>query len=318
MELEQFRHFLKIAELRNFTRAADSVGLSQPALSRSIARLETELGQPVFERQSRQLALTEAGHLLLGRAQQILALVDDTCVEISDDGQCGRVRVAAIPTIAPFFLPKLLTRFRAEFPQARVIVQEDTTDNLLKKLSDREIDVAIMARPLDARSLEIEDLFEEELLLVMAADHPLQDKKQIRIADLESLPFVLLGEAHCLTGNVLSFCQQKAFQPLAVERTSQLATVQELVALDHGISLIPAMARQFDTNPSRTYRSLSGSKPTRKIVMVSNPHRFQSRLRQGFKQLLRSCSPGWCGTRESSPSEPVTPRQNPVPSPAPK
>ena len=195
MELEQLRHFLKVAEFSNFTRAADAIGLSQPALSRSIARLEEELGQPVFERQTRQLALTEAGQLLLGRAQQILSLVDDTRAEISDDGQTGRVRVAAIPTIAPFFLPEFLKRFRVASPQAKVIVREDTTDNLLKKLSDGEVDVAIMARPLEAKYLEIEDLFEEELLLVMAANHPLRNKKQIRITDIESLPFVLLGEA---------------------------------------------------------------------------------------------------------------------------
>lgn len=288
MELEQLRHFLKVTEFSNFTRAADAVGLSQPALSRSIARLEKELGQPVFERQTRHLALTEAGQLLLGRAQQILSLVDDTRAEICDDGQTGRVRVAAIPTIAPFFLPELLKRFRAESPRANVIVQEDTTDKLLKKLSDGEVDVAIMARPLEAKYLEIEDLFEEELLLVMAADHPLRNKKQIRIVDIESLPFVLLGEAHCLTGNVLSFCRQKAFQPFAIERTIQLATVQELVSLNHGVSLIPAMARHLDTSKRRSYRSLSGTKPTRKIVMVSNPYRFQSRLLQGFKQLLRS------------------------------
>lgn len=290
MELEQLRHFLKVAEFSNFTKAANAVGLSQPALSRSIARLEAELGQPVFERQTRHLALTEAGQLLLGRAQQILSLVDDTKVEIGDDGQTGRVRVAAIPTIAPFFLPELLKRFRAESPRASVIVQEDTTDNLLKKLSDGEVDVAIMARPLEASYLEIEDLFEEELLLVMAADHPLRHKKQIRITDIEALPFVLLGEAHCLTSNVLSFCRQKAFQPLAIERTSQLATVQELVSLDHGVSLIPAMARHLDTSKRRSYRSLSGTKPTRKIVIVSNPYRFQSRLLKAFKQLLRSCS----------------------------
>ena len=290
MELEQLRHFLKVAEFSNFTRAADAVGLSQPAISRSIARLEEELGQPVFERQTRHLALTEAGQLLLGRAQQILSLVDGTKAEIGDDRHTGRVRVAAIPTPAPLIPPELLKQFRAESPQANVIVQEDTTDILLKKLSDGVIDVAIMARPLEARYLEIEDLFEEELLLVMAADHPLQNKKQIRITDIESLPFVLLGEAHCLTGNVLSFCRQKAFQPLAIERTSQLATVQELVSLDHGVSLIPAMARHLDTSKRRCYRSLSGTKPTRKIVIVSNPYRFQSRLLKAFKQLLRSCS----------------------------
>src|SRR5215471_17152727 len=108
MELEQLRQFMKVAEFGNFTRAAEAVGLSQPALSRSIGRLEEELGQPVFERQTRQVTLTDAGKSLHARAQQIVSLAEDAKSEISDDGQTGRIRVGAIPTIAPFFLPCFL------------------------------------------------------------------------------------------------------------------------------------------------------------------------------------------------------------------
>ena len=280
------RHFIKVAEYENFTKAADQVGMSQPAISRSIARLEEELGQPLFERQTRRVVLTDAGTLLLARAQQILSLVADVKAEIGDDGQTGVVRVAAIPTIAPYFLPKFLRQVREEFPHASVVVREDTTDKLLKKLADGAIDVAVLARPVDAKHLQIEDLFEEELLLLMSAEHPLCGKKLVRMADVESLPFVLLNEAHCLTDNILSFCRQKAFQPVSVEHTSQLATVQELVSVNHGVSLVPQMARNLDTSPYRIYRSLAGSKPTRKIVIVSNPYKFNSRLVVGVKQRL--------------------------------
>lgn len=288
MEFDQLRHFLKAAELSSFTRAADAVALSQPALSRSIARLEEELGQPLFERQTRKISLTDAGKLLQTRAQQILALVDNTKAEICDDGRTGTIRVAAIPTIAPFMLPTLLRAFGDSHPSATVIVHEDTTDILLKKLSEGAVDIALLALPLTAKYLEIEELFEEELLLVMCKDHPLCAKKQIRLADIEPLPFVLLGEAHCLTDNIVSFCRQKAFHPMSVESTSQLATVQELVSLNHGISLIPEMARALDDSERRVYRSLSGTSPTRKIVMAFNPYRFQSRLVESLKQQLRT------------------------------
>jgi LysR family hydrogen peroxide-inducible transcriptional activator len=279
---------LKAAELSSFTRAAEAVALSQPALSRSIARLEEELGQPLFERQTRKISLTDVGKLLQTRAQQILALLDNTKAEICDDGHTGTVRVAAIPTIAPFMLPTLLRDFSDAHPSASVIVHEDTTDNLLKKLSEGLVDIALLALPLTAKYLEVEELFEEELLLVLSKDHPLCAKKQIRLADIEPLPFVLLGEAHCLTDNIVSFCRQKAFHPMSVESTSQLATVQELVSLNHGISLIPEMARALDNSDRRVYRSLSGTTPTRKIAMAFNPYRFQSRLAESFKQLLRS------------------------------
>jgi len=100
MELEQLVHFLAVAEHGSFTRAAKEVALSQPALSRSIAKLEDELGQPVFERQSRQVVLTDAGRLLRPRARQVIDIVTRTKAEITD-GRTGTLRIGAIPTIAP-------------------------------------------------------------------------------------------------------------------------------------------------------------------------------------------------------------------------
>lgn len=282
MELEQLRQFLLVAEHQNFTRAAEQIGLSQPALSRSISRLEEDLGQPVFERQTRKVVLTETGQLLLSRAQQILAIVEDTKAEISDDGESGRVRLAAIPTIAPYFLPDLLQRFAAKYPQSTMTVQEDTTDNLIKRCTQGEIDLAIVALPITAKYLEVENLFSEELFLVLAPNHPLTKKKQVRLADIESLPFVLLDEAHCLSDNIQSFCRQRSFNPVSVERTSQLATVQELVSLNHGVSMVPSMAVDVDESDRRQYRSIAGKKPMRTIAMIWNPYRFQSRLIKKF------------------------------------
>lgn len=287
MEFEQLRHFVKVADLGSFTRAAGEVYLSQPALSRSIARLETELGQPLFDRKTRKIALTDAGAVVLERARAVLAMVEDLKTQIRDDGKTGRIRLGAIPTIAPYFLPQLLKSFSKDFPHAQVIVQEDTTASLLTKLSEAEIDLAILARPLETKYVEVEDLFAEELFVVLSAENPLGRKKSLQLCDLESEPFVLLAEAHCLTDNILSLCRQKSIHPVSIERTSQLMSVQELVALNHGVSLIPAMAKAVDSSDRRVYRSLSVPKPTRQIVMVWNPFRFQSKLVEALKCKLR-------------------------------
>ena len=286
MEISQLRYFLQVAERGNFTRAAEELMVSQPALSRSIQKLEEELGQPVFERKTRSVSLTEAGTLLQARAQQVLSILEDTKAEITDDGESGRVRVGAIPTIAPYFLPEILRRFSAAFPKARVVVQENTTDRLLKSCTQGEIDLAILALPVPAKYLEVEELFEEELLLVLPPDHPLAERSRIRLTDVEPFPFVLLEEAHCLTDNIVSFCRQRSFQPVAVERTSQLAMVQELVSLSHGVSMIPAMARRLDESDRRVYRSLSRPKPMRTVAVAWNPYRFQSRLLKAFREYL--------------------------------
>ena len=166
-------------------------------------------------------------------------------------------------------------------------VQENTTDNLVRSCTQGEIDLAIVALPIADRHLEVEALFDEELFLVCPPDHPLAGKDKIRLNDVKQYPFVLLDEAHCLSDNIVSFCRQRSFQPVAVERTSQLAMVQELVSLSHGVSLIPAMARNLDQSDRRVYRSISGLKPTRTIAVAWNPYRFQSRLTKAFREHLR-------------------------------
>lgn len=289
MELDQLRYFLRVAERGNFTRAAEDLMISQPALSRSIQKLEEELGQPVFERKARSVSLTDAGMRLQARAQQVLSIIADTKAEITDDGESGRVRVGAIPTIAPYFLPEILQKFSAAFPRATLIVQENTTDHLLKNCTQGEIDLAIVALPVPVKYLEVEELFSEELLLVLPPDHPLVTQSRITLRDIEPLPFVLLDEAHCLSDNIVTFCRQRSFQPVSVERTSQLAMVQELVSLSHGVSMVPEMARVRDQSDRRVYRSLSGAKPMRTIAVVWNPYRFESRLLKAFREHLHNC-----------------------------
>ena len=285
--LQLLDQFVVLARTKNFTRAAEELHLSQSALSRSIQKLEDQLGQSLFERKPREVALTDIGVLLLERAKEILKLMEHTFSELSEANRRGRVRLGTIPTIAPYFLPALLSAFAKLHPEISIIVQEDTTDTLIKRCTHGEIDLAILAQPVIAKQLELEPLFEEELLLVMPIGHPLEAVKKITAESVDGYPFVMLNEAHCLSENIASFCRKQSIQPVTVERTSQLATVQELVTLNHGVSIVPEMACRIDTSDQRTYRHFSGSKPSRTVAMMWNPSRFQSKAMQALMQHLR-------------------------------
>ncbi|WP_422922943.1 LysR family transcriptional regulator [Singulisphaera sp. PoT] len=287
MDLTQLRSFLKIAEYRSFTRAAKDFGVSQPALSQQIAKLEADLGRPIFERQGRQISLTEAGELLKRQAEQIISLADDTAKLLCDDGESGKVIVSAIPTIAPYLLPSLIRTFHGRHPRAHIEIHEEVTESILKRCAMGEIDVGILALPVERAYLKFERLFEEELVLVLPTSHELVHKPEILLEDLQDEPFVLLDEAHCLSGHIRSFCQRRAVQPVTTGRTQQLSTVQELVSLELGVSLIPEMARRVDSSDRRVYRSLSGKVPTRTIAACWNADRYQSRLAKRFLDALR-------------------------------
>ena len=125
---------------------------------------------------------------------------------------------------------------------------------------------------------------------MIPAGHPLATRKEITPEAVEEYPFVMLNEAHCLSENIASFCRQQSVHPVTIERLSQLATVQELVALGHGVSIVPAMARRLDSSDRRVYRSFSGEKPVRTVSAVSNPYRYQSKWAKAFREHLRQYS----------------------------
>lgn len=286
-DFNQLYHFLAVAKAGNFTRAAEEVGISQSALSRSIQKLESSVGEPLFERQPRGVRLTEVGSFFVVRATQIRDLVDDTFAELSEASNRVQIRLAVIPTIAPYLLPKLLRKFGRLHPEIKIQVQEDTTQNILRACKDGDVDLAILALPITEKYVEVESLFDEELVLVCPKGHPLEKKKKIFLKDIEEYSFISLDRQHCLSDNIADFCQRQSVAPVTIERTSQLTTIQELVALGHGISIIPAMAQRLDKGKRRVYRSFAGTPPTRTIALLQNPYRYEHRFVRTFKEYMR-------------------------------
>ncbi len=290
MEIHQLRYFSRVADLGSFTRAAEACFVAQPSLSQQIIKLETELGTPLFERLARRVILTDAGQRLRPIAEQILRLVDEAKTQVEGIAGSGRVTVGSPPTVVPYFLTGILKAFGEAHPRAQVELVEDVTSAIVRKIHDCEVDLAILPLPIDAAEFEVEPLFDEELFLLLPTGHRLENRAGITVDEIQDEPFILLNDAHCLTGNALGFCQQKRFKPIITSRVNQLATIQELVSLGQGISLIPAMARHADTDPRRVYRSLAGDRPHRTIGLVRLAGRKPSDLAERFAATLRECA----------------------------
>lgn len=284
MDLPHLRAFLKAAELGSVTRAAEALHQTQPAVSGQIARLEHELGRPLFERLARGVRLTEAGQLFRDKVEPILRQLDEARAALVVDPEAGRVTVAAIPTVAPYLLPGVLTGFAAEFPKARLEVMELTTAEALRHLVLGQIDLAVLALPVSDETLASEPLFDEELLLAVPTGHRLAKAKTVTLADLTDEPFVLLHDAHCLTGELLGFCTRHRLAPLVTARIHQLATLLELIRLGHGVSFVPKMAA--GKKDGVTFRGLSDEPPRRTVGAVWAKARVQSPLAKAFVRHL--------------------------------
>lgn len=299
MELRQLRYFVAVAEAGTFTRAAERLGIAQPSLSQQIARLEDELGAALFDRFGRSISLTETGRALRPRAENILRSVREAERDIRVDVAEGRgaLAVGAIPTIAPYLLPRVVKSFRKRCPEAELSLREDLTENLVASLKKGELDLAILSPPIDDDQIELEDLFHEPFLVAAPADHPLARAKTVPIEGLESERVVVLHEMHCLGQQMESFCRARGLQRRIVCRTTQLATVQEMVALGLGVSLCPKMAADADSSKRRAYLPLRREKQSpageansnragRTISIAWRKGRIKSTLAAAFANIL--------------------------------
>ena len=292
MEMHQLRYVVAVARARNFSRAAEQCHVSQPSLSQQIQKLEEELGERLFDRMKRQAKLTPHGEAFLPRALKILEEVDVAKREASDAHRLlrGRVIVGVLPTIAPYLLPAVLIDFAKEFPGVEIIVQEETTAQLLKLANVCEIDFAVASRPIHDQRMEVKDLFTEELRLALPPRHSLTRKRTVRLTDLEKEPFIVMKEGHCLGDQVLTFCERRDLKPTISFRSAQLETIQALVHSGVGISLVPAMAARNKHAGVPEYRSLVRPKPERKIVAIWPRQRPLSRAaKELLKQIAAKC-----------------------------
>jgi LysR family transcriptional regulator, hydrogen peroxide-inducible genes activator len=287
MEMHQLRYFVAVAEAANFTRAAQRCDVSQPSLSQQIGKLEAHLRQRLFDRLGRRVVLTEAGRLLLDRARAILAAADDAERRLRDAADLGgRLAVGAIPTVAPYLLPPALERFLRRHPRVELTVHEDVTRNLVEAAAAGELDLAVLALPVTDERLEAEPLLTEPLLLALPPGHRLARKRRVAVEDLAEERFILLTEMHCLGEQVLSFCRASGCQPPIACRSAQIGTVQKLIALGQGISLLPEMARRADPDRATVYRPLAGG-PARTLAVAWHRHRYHSLAAERFLAELR-------------------------------
>lgn len=288
MEMHQLRYVVAVARTGNFSRAAEQCHVAQPSLSQQIQKLEDELGERLFDRLKREAKLTAHGEVFLRRAVKILEEVDAAKREAADaqDLLRGTMTIGVLPTIAPYLLPEVMTKFAEEFPGVEIVVHEDTTARLLKLAHSYEVDFALASQPIADERLEVRELFAEELMLALPPGHALTRKRTVAVGDLEAERFIVMKDGHCLGDQVLGFCDRRDLKPKISFRSAQLETVQALVCSGLGVSLIPAMAARSEREDLPEYRSLQSPKPERKIVAAWPKQRPLSRAATEFLKIV--------------------------------
>jgi|ERR1041385_1654126 LysR family hydrogen peroxide-inducible transcriptional activator len=303
MELQQLRYFLAVVKTGNFSRAAEKCHVAQPSLSQQILKLEAELGEKLLERLKGRATPTPAGEILLDRAERILQEVEEASRQVRDVRGLvrGKVSLGALPTIAPYLLPRLIQTFGGKHPDIQMVVHEETTSRLVQLVEAGELDLALVSSPAAGARLEKEELFSEELLLALPPKHRLAHKPSIRLSDIEHEKFILMKEGHCLGAQALLFCHSHDFHPQVACRSAQVETIQALVMAGLGISLVPQMALNASSSPRPVYRPLAAPAPRRSIVLIWRKHRQLSLAATELRRQLQDHARGTPASRPACP-----------------
>jgi len=249
MDVRQLKYFVAVAELGNFTRAAERCHVAQPSLSQQIAALEDELGDKLFHRKPREVTLTPAGQELLLRAQGLVenfSEIEHWFAKHKEEPS-GVLRIGVIPTVAPYFLPPVLESFRKKYNEVRLEITEAQTHELTHAVAADDLDVAVVSDLNSADeagfSLHVSLLYMEPLLLGVSTKHKLADLNEIDVRDIPVKQVVHLRMGHCLREQSVQICP-KVSEAHTIE-CEQLSTLATLVEHDLGIAIFPANCREY-------------------------------------------------------------------------
>ena len=291
MEIHQLRYFCAVAHHGTFTRAALEEGVAQPSLSQQILKLETELGTRLFDRLPKSAKLTSFGRAFLPKAQQILRQLGEAKTEILEMGgkERGDLTIGVIPTIAPYWFPRVLAGFSRDHGAIAIKVVEDITRVLLEALDDGSIDIAMVALPVHGDKIRSVELFREPMVAVLPESHKYAARKAIRLEELKNEPFLLLKEGHCFRESTISACGKSKIKPRVVFESGQFATILAMVAAGVGVSAVPEMAVQpFE---GCRFIKLQNRGATRTIGAATLRQHFETRAQRAFLQHLIQTSP---------------------------
>jgi len=296
MNLRELQYLVAVDEERHFHRAAERCFVSQPTLSGQLKKLEEELGVLLVERTSRQVAMTEVGRIVADKARGILAEVKGIreVAETFHDPMAGELHVGLIPTVAPYLLPVIMPALKKTYPKLRLWLHEYQTGVLLERLHRAELDLLILALPVDSSEFAELNLYLEPFQLAVPRTHSGEfDQPLIQLGDLENREMLLLEEGHCLRGQALDVCFMAGASENTGFHASSLETLRHMVGEDMGMTLIPELAvpvRPTRADPIR-YIPFADPKPNRRIGMLYRHGSYREEAYRAIQSLIRQVLP---------------------------
>ncbi|WP_421956227.1 LysR family transcriptional regulator [Polaromonas sp.] len=287
--LRQLRVFLSVAGGRNFSRAGDEIGLSQPAVSRSIVELESQLGLRLLDRTTREVVLTEAGQSLAARLDRLLEELDQTLQDVAGlaSARGGKVRVAGSPTLSANLMPACIAACARQAPAIQFMLLDRIQQDVLASVRSGEVDFGVVIEPSSAEDLYLETILSDPFVLVTPRAHPLAGKKSVRWTALDGESLVLLDHASGSRRLIDDALALNAAKCAVKQELGHPTTVFRMVEAGIGISVMPALGVPPSGLPGLAVRPLT-PRVQRSIMLVRRRNRALSPLAEFVWKLVQA------------------------------
>ncbi|WP_293454674.1 LysR family transcriptional regulator [Phenylobacterium sp.] len=293
VSLHTLRLFLRVAETRSFSEASRTENVSQPALSRSIRMLEDQLRVRLFDRDTRNVALTDAGLMLQPIAERLISDYDAAFTDLAQSiaGERGHVTVGVLPSIAAGLLPGVLARFRDERPNVEVKVEDTLSDSLSELLQQRRIDFAIDIEPEADRRLAFQPLLSEEFVLVLRRGDPLDRPGPLPWGELKGQRFIDMAAASSVRRATETAFARADVTRRPLYECAYISTVGGLISAGLGVSALPASTLPMMGSTDVVTRPLINPTVSRTIGIVTLRSRSLSPSAEAL--VARLCDANW-------------------------
>lgn len=295
MTIQQLEYILAVDQFRHFAKAAEHCRVTQPTLSAMIQKLEEELGVKLFDRTVQPVCSTTIGRKVIEQARIITAQASQVKEIISEEQRslAGTFRLAVLPTIAPYLLPRFFPQFVEKYPEIDIRVVEMKTQDIRQALHLGNIDAAIMATRMEDASLSETSLFYEQFFGYVSRKESLFKHEVIRTSDITGERLWLLDEGHCFRDQLMRFCQMEAVKLNQMAyRLGSMETFMHMVESGKGITFIPELAvLQLTQEQKEMVRPFAIPRPTRQILLVTSKDFIRNSLLKVLKEEIQASVP---------------------------
>jgi DNA-binding transcriptional LysR family regulator len=288
VDIRHITYFIEVAKYKSFTKASNSLHLSQSTLSKVVKSLEEELNVELIDRSAKNIELTEAGEIVLAEGKMIMESLNDLSIHLYDlmNLKKGKIKIGLPPIIGSLFFPKIIKGFHNLYPDIKIKLSEDDSKKVKQEIRDGILDLGVVMLPVDEKEFDVVPFVSDELSLFVHHSHPLAEREKVEMKELQNETFILFKEEFAIHEIIIQECVRAGFHPEIAYESSEWDFICGMIGENLGISIFPKpIAQKVDQDLIKTIPIVHPSLPWN-LGIISKKKKYPSPAVREFIQYI--------------------------------